>query len=68
MNKLDALKAIAEGINALIEIEVGNAIPVSEESKQEEKPKKSKVISLAEKKAEKKVEEKVPDFFDDVLF
>jgi len=58
MNKLDALKAIAEGINALIEIEVGNAIPVSEEPKQEEKPKKSKVASLAEKKAEKKVEEK----------
>ena len=58
MNKLDALKAIAEGINALIEIEVENAIPVSEEPKQEEKPKKSKVASLAEKKAEKKVEEK----------
>ena len=58
MNKLDALKAIAEGINALIEIEIGNAIPVSEEPKQEEEPKKSKVASLAEKKAEKKVEEK----------
>ena len=59
MNKLDALKAIAEGINALIEIEVENAIPVSEEPKQEEeKPKKSKVTSLAEKRAEKKVEEK----------
>ena len=58
MNKLDALKAIAEGINALIDLEIGNAIPVSEESKQEEKPKKSKVTSLAEKKAEKKVEEK----------
>ena len=56
MNKLDALKAIAEGINALIDLEIGNAIPVSEESKQEEKPKKSKVTSLAEKKAEKKVE------------
>lgn len=58
MNKLDALKAIAEGINALIDLEIGNAIPVSEEPKQEEKPKKSKVTSLAEKKAEKKVEEK----------
>ena len=58
MNKLDALKAIAEGINALIDLEIGNAIPVSEESNQEEKPKKSKVTSLAEKKAEKKVEEK----------
>lgn len=58
MNKLDALKAIAEGINALIEIEVGNAIPVSEEPKQEDEPKKSKVTSLAEKKVEKKVEEK----------
>ena len=58
MNKLDALKAIAEGINALIDLEIGNAIPVFEESKQEEKPKKSKVTSLAEKKAEKKVEEK----------
>ena len=58
MNKLDALKAIAEGINALIEIEIGNAIPVSEESKQEEKPKKSKVTSLAEKRAEKEIEEK----------
>ena len=58
MNKLDALKAIAEGINALIDLEIGNAIPVSEESKQEEKPKKSKVTSLAEKKAEMKVEEK----------
>ena len=56
MNKLDALKAIAEGINALIDLEIGNAIPVSEESNQEEKPKKSKVTSLAEKKAEKKVE------------
>lgn len=61
MNKLDALKAIAEGINALIEIEVENAIPVSEEPKQEEKPKKSKVASLAEKKAEKKVEEKAEE-------
>lgn len=58
MNKLDALKAIAEGINALIDLEIGNAIPVSEEPKQEDKPKKSKVTSLAEKKAEKKVEEK----------
>ena len=58
MNKLDALKAIAEGINALIEIEVGNAIPVSEEPKQEENPKKSKVTSLAEKRAEKEIEEK----------
>lgn len=60
MNKLDALKSIAEGINALIEIEIeiGNAIPVSEEPKQEDEPKKSKVASLAEKKAEKKVEEK----------
>lgn len=56
MNKLDALKAIAEGINALIDLEIGNAIPVSEESNQEEKPKKSKVTSLVEKKAEKKVE------------
>ena len=56
MNKLDALKAIAEGINALIEIEVENAIPVYEEPKQEEKPKKSKVASLAEKKAEEKEE------------
>lgn len=58
MNKLDALKSIAEGINALIEIEIGNAIPVSEEPKQEDEPNKSKVASLAEKKAEKKVEEK----------
>lgn len=58
MNKLDALKAIAEGINALIDLETGNAIPVSEEPKQEDEPKKSKVASLAEKKAEKKVEEK----------
>lgn len=58
MNKLDALKAIAEGINALIDLETGNAIPVSEESKQEDEPKKSKVTVLAEKKAEKKVEEK----------
>ena len=58
MNKLDALKSIAEGINALIDLEIGNAIPVSEEPKQEEEPKKSKVASLAEKKAEKKVEEK----------
>ena len=58
MNKLDALKAIAEGINALIDLEIGNAIPVSEESTQEEKPKKSKVTSLAEKKADKKAEEK----------
>lgn len=58
MNKLDALKAIVEGINALIDLEIGNAISVSEEPKQEEKPKKSQVTSLAEKKAEKKVEEK----------
>lgn len=58
MNKLDALKAIAEGINALIDLEIGNAIPVSEEPKQEDEPKKSKVASLAEKKAEKKVKEK----------
>jgi hypothetical protein len=59
MNKLDALKAIAEGINALIDLETGNAIPVSEEPKQEDEPKKkSKVTVLAEKKAEKKVEEK----------
>ena len=58
MNKLDALKAIAEGINALIDLEIGNAIPVSEDSKQEEKPKKSKVTSLAEKRAEKEIEEK----------
>ena len=58
MNKLDALKAIAEGINALIDLEIGNAIPVSEGPKQEDEPKKSKVASLAEKKAEKKVEEK----------
>lgn len=61
MNKLDALKAIAEGIDALIEIEKNSlvaSIPISEEPKQEEKPKKSKVSSLAEKKAEKKVEEK----------
>ena len=56
MNKLDALKAIAEGINALIDLEIGNAIPVSEEQKQEEKPKKSKVTSLAEKKVEEKEE------------
>ena len=66
MNKLDALKAIAEGINALIEIEVENAIPVSEEPKQEEKPKKSKVTSLAEKKAEKKVEEKEEEATEEV--
>lgn len=66
MNKLDALKAIAEGINALIKIEVENAIPVSEEPKQEEKPKKSKVASLAEKKAEKKVEEKKEDVAEEV--
>lgn len=58
MNKLDALKSIAEGINALIDLEIGNAIPVSEEPKQEDEPKKSKVSSLAEKKVEKKVEEK----------
>lgn len=59
MNKLDALKAIAEGINALIDLETGNAVPVSEEPKQEDEPKKkSKVTVLAEKKAEKKVEEK----------
>lgn len=58
MNKLDALKSIAEGINALIDLEIGNAIPVSEEPKQEDAPKKSKVASLAEKKAEKKVKEK----------
>lgn len=58
MNKLDALKAIAEGINALIDLETGNAILVSEEPKQEDEPKKSKVTSLAEKKVEKKVEEK----------
>lgn len=58
MNKLDALKSIAEGINALIDLEIGNAIPVSEELKQEDVPKKSKVASLAEKKAEKKVKEK----------
>ena len=58
MNKLDALKSIAEGINALIDLEIGNAIPVSEEPKQEDVPKKSKVASLAEKKAEKKVKEK----------
>ena len=59
MNKLDALKAIAEGINALIDLETGNAISVSEEPKQEdETKKKSKVTVLAEKKAEKKVEEK----------
>ena len=58
MNKLDALKAIAEGINALIDLETGNSIPVSEEPKQEDEPKKYKVASLAEKKAEKKVEEK----------
>ena len=56
MDKLDALKAIAEGINALIDLEIGNAIPVSEEQKQEEKPKKSKVTSLAEKKVEEKEE------------
>lgn len=56
MNKLDALKSIAEGINALIDLEIGNAIPVSEEPKQEDEPKKSKVASLAEKKAEKKEE------------
>ena len=54
MNKLDALKAIAKGINYFIEIEVENASPVSEEPKQEEKPEKSKVASLAEKRAEKK--------------
>ena len=58
MNKLDALKAIAEGINALIDLEIGNAVPVSEEPKQEDEPKKFKVASLTEKKAEKKVEEK----------
>ena len=58
MNKLDALKAIAEGINALIDLETGNSIPVSEEPKQEENPKKSKVTYLAEKKAEKEAEEK----------
>lgn len=58
MNKLDALKSIAEGINALIDLEIGNAIPVSEKPKQEDVPKKSKVASLAEKKAEKKVKEK----------
>lgn len=58
MNKLDALKSIAEGINALIDLEIGNAIPVSEEPKQEDELKKSEVASLAEKKAEKKVEEK----------
>ena len=58
MNKLDALKSIAEGINALIDLEIGNAIPVPEEPKPEDEPKKSKVASLAEKKAEKKVEEK----------
>lgn len=58
MNKLDALKSIAEGINALIDLEIGNAIPVSEEPKQEDEQKKSKVASLAEKKAEKKVKEK----------
>jgi hypothetical protein len=57
MNKLDALKAIAEGINYFIEIEVENASPVSEEPKQEEKPKKSKVASIAEKRAKKEVEE-----------
>lgn len=56
MNKLDALKAIAEGINALIDLETGNAIPVSEEPKQEDEPKKSKVTSLAEKKVEEKEE------------
>lgn len=56
MNKLDALKAIAEGINALIDLETGNAIPVPEEPKQEGESKKSKVASLAEKKAEKKEE------------
>ena len=56
MNKLDALKAIAEGINALIDLEIGNAIPVSEEQKQEDEPKKYKVASLAEKKAEEKEE------------
>ena len=58
MNKLDALKSISEGINALIDLEIGNAIPVSEEPKQEDEPKKSKVASLDEKKAEKKFEEK----------
>ena len=57
MNKLDALKAIAEGINYFIEIEVENASPVSEEPKQEEKTEKSKVASIAEKKAEKEVED-----------
>ena len=57
MNKLDALKAIAKGINYFIEIEVENASPVSEEPKQEEKPKKSKVASIAEKRAKKEVEE-----------
>ena len=59
MNKLDALKAIAEGINALIDLETGNAIPVSEEPNQEDEPKKkSKVTVLVEEKADKKVEEK----------
>lgn len=57
MNKLDALKAIAEGINYFIEIEEENASPVSEESNQEEKPKKSKVASIAEKRAKKEAEE-----------
>ena len=66
MNKLDALKAIAEGINALIDIEIGNAVPVSEEPKQEDEPKKFNVASLAEKKAERKVEEKKEEVDVDV--
>lgn len=65
MNKLDALKAIAEGINALIDLETGNAIPVPEEPKQEDEPKKkSKVTVLAEKKAEEKKEEVDVDSMD----
>ncbi len=64
MNKLDALKAIAEGINALIDLETGNAISVSEEPKQEDEPKKSKVTVLAEKKAEEKKEEVDVDSMD----
>lgn len=65
MNKLDALKAIAEGINALIDLEIGNAIPVSEEPKQEDEPKKkSKVTVLAEKKVEEKKEEVDVDSMD----
>ena len=67
MNKLDALKSIAEGINALIDLEIGNAIPVSEEPKQEDEPKKSKVASLAEKEAEKKVEEKKEEVYVDSM-